>query len=45
MYVPMYKKTLDAEGKVIREDSFVLKRLEVIGRILPDGLDIEVCYL
>jgi len=43
MYVPMYKKTLDAEGKVIREDSFVLKRLEVIGRILPDGLDIETC--
>ena len=43
--VPMYKDTFDAEGKVIKQESFTLKRLEVIGRIQPEGLDIEVSYI
>ena len=42
--VPMSKYTLGAEGEVIKEETFTLKRLEVIGRIENEGLDIEVSY-
>ena len=48
--VPMLKNPIkDDEGNFITDDDgnvsgdeFTLKRLEVIGRILPNGLDIEV---
>lgn len=41
MNVPMVRKTTDEGGNVTEED-FTLNSLEVIGRIDPEGLDIEV---
>ena len=41
MGVPIFKKTYTANGRDTWE-VFQLERLEVIGRIKPDGLDIEV---
>ena len=41
MNVPMARKTTDENGNVTEED-FTLNSLEVIGRIDPEGLDIEV---
>ena len=41
MNVPMVRKTTDEDGNVTEED-FTLNSLEVIGRIDPEGLDIEV---
>ena len=42
MNVLMLKNGTDEDGSVIKEEEFTLKQLEVIGRIVPDGLDIEV---
>ena len=41
MNVPMVRKTTDEDGNITEED-FTLNSLEVIGRIDPEGLDIEV---
>ena len=40
--VPMLKNAVTADDGTVSGDEFTLKRLEVIGRILPNGLDIEV---
>ena len=42
MNVPMLKKETDEDGNVIKEEKFTLTKLEVIGRMVPDGLEIEV---
>ena len=40
MNVPMVNMGADGNGN----ETFTLKRLEVIGRINPNGLDIEVSF-
>ena len=42
MNVPMVRRTTDENENVTVED-FTLNRLEVIGRINPEGLNIKVC--